>query len=105
VTPPLKFPLRRFRVEDDSMRPTLEPGDYVLVNRWAYRVRKPTKGDVVVVKDPEDPERFLVKRISDVDPSRIEVVGDNEAHSRDSRRFGPVPLEEVVGKVWVRLRQ
>ena len=27
------FPFTRFRVEDESMRPTLEPGDYVLVNR------------------------------------------------------------------------
>ena len=54
------FPLRRFRIEDESMRPTLEPGDYVLVNRWAYRVRPPRRGDLVVVRDPELSDRFLV---------------------------------------------
>ncbi|TLZ69183.1 MAG: nickel-type superoxide dismutase maturation protease [Methanobacteriota archaeon] len=99
------FPLRRFRVEDDSMRPTLAPGDYVVVNRWAYRLRRPAAGDIVVVRDPKAPERFLVKRIFDVNRSRIEVVGDNEGRSRDSRTFGPIPLEEVIGKVWIRLRR
>ena len=100
------FPLRRFRVEDDSMRPTLEPGDFVLVNRWAYKFRRPVKGDLVVVQDPEGPNRFLVKRISETaDATRIRVAGDNETRSRDSRSFGPVALERIVGKVWIRLRR
>ena len=99
------FPLRRFRVEDESMRPALEPGDYVLVNRWAYKFRLPAKGDLVVVRDPEAPQRFLVKRVSDVpDPTRIQVAGDNADRSRDSRAFGPIALREIVGKVWMRLR-
>ena len=99
------FPLRRFRVEDESMRPALEPGDYVLVNRWAYKFRPPAKGDLVVVRDPEAPQRFLVKRVSDVpDPTRIQVEGDNADRSRDSRAFGPIALREIVGKVWMRLR-
>ncbi len=101
----MKFPLRRFRVEDDSMRPTLEPGDYVVVNRWAYRFRKPAKGDLVVVRDPARWDRFLVKRIFDAHPTRIELVGDNEGRSRDSRTFGPIAFEAVVGKVWIRLRR
>lgn len=100
------LPLRRFRVEDDSMRPTLEPGDYVLVNRWAYKFRLPAKGDLVVMRDPEGPERFLVKRIFEVaDRARIRVAGDNETRSRDSRTFGPIALERIVGKVWMRMRQ
>src|SRR5207245_11432439 len=49
VIPSAMFPLRRFRVEDDSMRPELATGDYVLVNHWAYRFRSPAKGDIVVV--------------------------------------------------------
>ncbi len=105
MTPSVKFPLGRFRVEDDSMRPTLAPGDYVVVNRWAYRFRRPATGDIVVVRDPEAPERYLVKRISDTDSTRIEVVGDNQARSRDSRKFGPIAPEELVGKVWIRLRR
>jgi nickel-type superoxide dismutase maturation protease len=100
------FPLRRFRVEDESMRPALQPGDYVLVNRWAYRFRTPRPGDLVVVADPEAPERFLVKRISGTrGAGEIELAGDNRAASRDSRSFGPVPVERIVGKVWLRLKQ
>ena len=100
------FPLRRFRVEDESMRPTLEPGDYVLVNAWAYRFRRPGRGDLVVVRDPEAPERFLVKRVSEAtDAARVQVVGDNRTMSRDSRAFGPVAIDRIVGKVWLRMRR
>jgi nickel-type superoxide dismutase maturation protease len=100
------FPLRRFRVEDESMRPALQPGDYVLVNRWAYRFRAPKRGDLVVVTDPEAAERFLVKRVSNTTgTNEIELTGDNRAASRDSRAFGPVPVERIVGKVWLRLKQ
>jgi len=99
------FPLRRFRIEDESMRPTLEPGDYVLVNRWAYRVRPPRRGDLVVVRDPELSDRFLVKRVSETQAStQIRLEGDNAAVSRDSRAFGAVPLDRIVGKVWLRLK-
>lgn len=100
------FPLRRFRVEDDSMRPTLEPGDYVLVNRWAYRFRSPTKGDLVVLRDPESAGRYLIKRVSDsTDSERLTVVGDNADRSRDSRTFGSVNRRELVGKVCFRVRR
>jgi len=87
------------------MRPTLEPGDYVLVNRWAYRVRPPRRGDLVVVRDPELSDRFLVKRVSETQAStQIRLEGDNAAVSRDSRAFGAVPLDRIVGKVWLRLK-
>lgn len=99
------FPLARFRVADDSMRPALAPGDYVLVNRWAYRTRAPAVGDVVVLRDPEHPSLFLLKRVASlVDPERLFVMGDNTESSRDSRAFGPVSRGLIVGKVWMRAR-
>jgi len=99
------FPFRRFRVEDDSMRPTLEPGDYVLVNRWSYRLRRPAKGDLVVLRDPEVKNRFLVKRVQHAPgPGLVAVAGDNPDRSRDSRAFGPIRVDRIVGKVWLRLR-
>jgi signal peptidase I len=30
----------------------------------------------------------------------IYVMGDNRGHSLDSRAFGPVPLENVIGQAW-----
>jgi signal peptidase I len=36
-----------------------------------------------------------------VPPLHVYVLGDNRNHSNDSRTFGPVPLENVVGRAWV----
>lgn len=99
------WPFARFRIEDDSMRPYLEAGDYVVVNRWAYRFRRPGAGHVVVARDPQVPDRFLVKRISHTSPGGlVSLAGDNTDQSRDSRSFGPVPDDAIIGKVWLRLK-
>ncbi len=88
------------------MSPDLDPGDYVIVNRWAYRTREPSIGDLVVLRDPEREGRYLCKRIADVPSSGVySVRGDNEAVSRDSRTFGPVPRDLIVGKVWLSARR
>ncbi len=87
------------------MEPAFQPGDYVIVNRWAYRRREPAPGDVVVLHNPEAPGQFLVKRIVSPSPAGgYVVVGDNASHSRDSRHFGPVPRNLIVGKVRVHAR-
>lgn len=99
------FPIARFRVSDRSMEPGLSPGDYVLVNRWAYALARPEPGDLVVLRDPIATDRFLVKRVADVTATGVVVVGDNEASSRDSRAFGPVTHEAIVGKVWRAIRR
>lgn len=94
------FPVGRFRVEDQSMEPTLRSGDYVVVNRWAYRSRLPIAGDIVVLRNPEAPGQFLIKRIMSGDATAgFFVLGDNMAHSRDSRHFGMVARHLIVGKV------
>jgi signal peptidase I len=99
------FPLARFRIEERSMGPDLDPGDYVIVNRWAYRTRDPAIGDLVVLADPQREGRFLCKRIVGVPSSGLYAVqGDNDAVSRDSRTFGPVPRDLIVGKVWLSAR-
>jgi len=84
------------------MRPTLLPGDRLLVDRRAYRDRPPRVGELVVLVDPEDLNRWLVKRVSRVDPAggSVEVRGDAAEMARDSRRFGPVPARSVIGRVY-----
>ncbi len=53
----------RVRVDGFSMRPTLEDGQYVLVNRLAYRFGEYTRGDVVVFRFPVDPTQDFIKRV------------------------------------------
>ncbi len=87
------------------MEPALRPGDYVLVNRWAYRRSPPVAGDVIVLRNPEAPGQFLVKRVMSGDGTAgFFVLGDNMEHSRDSRHFGLVPRHLIVGKVRLRAK-
>lgn len=53
------------------MRPTLEPGDRLLVDPTAYRHRPPRTGDLVVLVDPQAPARWLIKRVAGVGPGRF----------------------------------
>ncbi len=101
-------PLSRFAVEGPSMEPAYRPGDRLLVNRLAYLRRPPAPGEAVVIRDPEQPDRLLLKRVAaapddpPVAPDRIYVLGDNAVESRDSRQFGPLPRSAIVGRVWHR---
>ena len=86
-------PVRLLAVEGDSMRPTLTPGDRLLVvRRRRYRI-----GDVVALRSPRD-GRTIVKRVSAIAGASVEVRGDNAAASTDSRAFGPVPVSSILGR-------
>ncbi len=104
---------RRVVVVDASMRPTLEPGDRLVVDPTAYRERDPRVGEIVVLVDPEEPSRWLVKRIAAVGPSAsprpsdgiaalppgsVFVLSDAVGPTRDSRSFGPVPRSSLRGR-------
>ena len=93
---------RRVRVVDESMVPTLRPGDRLLVDLGAYRGRLPSPGEVVVAPDPQGRVRWLVKRVTAVNPTAgtIELAGDTGGPSRDSRSFGPVPIGSVLGRAY-----
>lgn len=86
---------RRARVLGESMRPTLEPNDRLLM----VPCRDPHPGDLVVLTDPRTASRVLVKRVTSVGPSSLEVAGDQSRASTDSRTFGPVARTSVWGRV------
>ena len=85
----------RVEVAGDSMRPTLEPGDRLLV----LRGRRARPGDLVTVPDPRDASRTVVKRVASVSGDGVVVRGDNPSQSTDSRSFGAVPAASVRGRV------
>jgi signal peptidase I len=53
----------RVRVDGTSMIPTLKNGEYILVNKLAYRTGEPQRGDIVVFIFPMNPQEDLIKRV------------------------------------------
>jgi hypothetical protein len=85
--------MRRFAVVENSMLPSLRPGDGLL----GFRVRGARRGQLRVFPDPTSPTRWLVKRVGAVRGSgsgaMFEARSDNEGAAGvvDSRQFGWVP--------------
>ncbi len=91
--------LRRVRVVGASMTPTLLDGEVVLVDRNVSGL--PDDGAVVVVRHPQQPTIEIVKRIEFTDDTGMYLRSDNadEPEAADSRRFGMVPVDHLVGHV------
>jgi signal peptidase I len=51
------------RVEGHSMAPTLEDQDRLIVNKLAYRMGEPERGDIVMLYYPVNPDQSFVKRV------------------------------------------
>lgn len=124
----------RIRVDGFSMEPTLHDGEFVIVNKLAYRFGDFEHGDVIVFRPPLDPSQEYIKRViglpgdtvkvdngevyvngTEIDEPYVAsapnyqaewnvpmdsvfVLGDNRNNSSDSHSWGPVPLENVVGR-------
>ncbi len=175
------FLVEPFQIPSGSMRPTLEVGDFILVNKFTYGLRlpvintkfvefgEPERGDVMVFRFPNEPAVNFIKRVVGLPGDRIRyegkqlyingraapkellaegpdgapdqllleerlgelehriynnprdpgpqmrelvvpeghyfTMGDNRDHSNDSRYWGFVPEENIVGEafaVWMR---
>ena len=128
----------RIRVESISMQPTLYAGNFVLVNKVAYKLGAPSRGDIIIFRYPPDPTQVpYIKRVIGLPGDRIRiadgkvyindqlftepyltvttqrggtwivpegslfVMGDNRNNSSDSRSWGWVPIQNVIGKAEV----
>ena len=124
----------RVRVDGISMMPTLENGEFVLVNKLSYRLGEINRGDIIVFDFPLNPNEELIKRVIglpgdtiradngqvyvngqklnepyianaprysgswQVKEGEVFVLGDNRNNSNDSKDWGLLPAENVVGK-------
>ncbi|QIN81285.1 signal peptidase I [Rubrobacter tropicus] len=140
-----------FYVGSASMEPTLHgckgcANDRLLINKLAYDVRAPKRGDIALFEDQQGGEDPLIKRVVGLPGDRLRLregelyingdpleepyvkndpckpgypktcsfgpvtvpenhyfmMGDNRTNSIDSRFFGPVPEEDVIGEALVR---
>lgn len=53
----------RVRVDGTSMVPTLQNGEYILINKLAYQFSEPERGDIIVFSYPDDNGQDLIKRV------------------------------------------
>jgi signal peptidase I len=104
------------------MRPAIEPGDWLLVDPTT--TSWPRRGSVVVFREP-DSDVLAIKRVAATPGDRVPyadgylILGADEAwllsdapdaelmaagfgEPVDSRRYGPVPVELLVGRAWFR---
>lgn len=63
VLPIRLFVAQPFIVNGESMTPTFENNDYLIIDRLSYRFDEPKRGDVIVFKYPLDESRYFIKRI------------------------------------------
>ena len=104
------------------MAPTIEPGDWLLVDPTT--ARWPRRRSIVVFNEP-DSDLLAIKRVAARPGDHVQldeghlVLGPDEAwllsdaadadllavgagRPIDSRRYGPVPVDALVGRVWFR---
>jgi nickel-type superoxide dismutase maturation protease len=89
--------LRLLKISGDSLSPEFNHGDFVLVSKIPYYLFPPSIGEVIAFRQPG--YGILIKRIQAVHPDGgFEVIGSHP-DSVDSRVFGPVLYEKIIGKV------
>jgi signal peptidase I len=135
----LHVSIQAFRINGESMEPTLQDQEFVLINKAAYLFQPPARGDIIVFQYPLNPQQSYVKRIIAipgdiisvinetvivngvtlhegyinkddalnpyppisnyiVGPNEYFVMGDNRGDSSDSRDWGFVPRQNIIGK-------
>ncbi|XP_051151936.1 mitochondrial inner membrane protease subunit 1 isoform X2 [Andrographis paniculata] len=120
------YVIRQTVVYGPSMLPTLNfTGDVLLVEKLSFLLGRIGPGDIVLLRSPENPRKFITKRILGmegdtvtflVDPGHSDrthslvvpkghvwIQGDNIYSSKDSRNFGPVPYGLIVGRAYFRV--
>lgn len=139
------FLFQAFYIPSESMVPTLEKGDRVLVNKLAYDFGEIERGDIVVFRKPpgapsSNVDDFIKRvvglpgdtieardgtvfvngirldedyldastrtdrlRVTEIGEGQIFVMGDNRENSADSRVFGPIDVDLIVGEAFLRV--
>jgi len=147
VLPIRLFIAQPFIVSGASMDPTFENGQYLIVDEISYRLNGPSRGDVVIFKNPKNTKQYFIKRVIGLPgetvttnttgqivikntnqgtelvleepyiPTPIKsgpfnralsadeyfMMGDNRTGSFDSRMWGPLKRDLIIGRALIRL--
>jgi signal peptidase I len=67
----------RIRVDGASMEPTLHNGELILINKLAYRLGEPQRGDIIVFHYPRDPSQEFIKRVVGLPGDQVNITDGN----------------------------
>ncbi|GAB4513372.1 MAG: signal peptidase I [Anaerolineae bacterium] len=65
--------VQNYRIEGISMEPNFHEGQFLVINKLAYRLGTPSRGDVIVFRYPYDPDRDFIKRVIGLPGDVVEV--------------------------------
>ncbi|HEC93857.1 MAG TPA: signal peptidase I [Candidatus Kaiserbacteria bacterium] len=77
VAPIRIFIAQPFIVDGESMYPTFQNGNYLIVDEISYRFEKPARGDVIVFRYPGNPSIFYIKRIVGLPGETVTIKNGN----------------------------
>lgn len=73
IIPVRLFVLQPFYVRGESMVPNFQDNDYLIIDELSYHFHQPNRGDVIVLKNPNLPSEFLIKRVIGLPGERVVV--------------------------------
>lgn len=86
------------KVTGESLSPFFLEGDFVVVSKIPFVLRKIKAGDIVVFRHPV--YGTMIKKVERISPDGEEIfVLGTHAESTDSRQFGPLRRSQLTGKV------
>ena len=90
---------RHLRVVGTSMEGTLKEGDLITFKKLNQKNVDLEIGDIVVASHPRIKNKLIIKRIHWIHQNKFDLRGDNPSSSSDSREFGLIELDLIIGKV------
>ncbi|HHW66803.1 MAG: signal peptidase [Epulopiscium sp.] len=67
------FIYQNTQVIGDSMEPTLQDGNAIIVNKFIYRFQQPKRGDIIAFKYSQNPSQHFIKRIIAIEGDKIDI--------------------------------
>jgi signal peptidase I len=90
--------LKLLKILGDSLTPEYKNGDFVMISKIPFLFVQPSPGDIIAFHQPG--YGLLIKRIQQITPEgEVSVIGSHP-DSVDSRVFGLVKKENILGKVF-----
>ncbi|MEN9390222.1 MAG: hypothetical protein RLZZ283_322 [Candidatus Parcubacteria bacterium] len=94
VIPIRWFVAQPFIVHGASMEPTFENGEYLIVDQLTYQFEDPARGDVIIMRYPNDESTYFIKRVIGLPNETVELQGATIIIRRPDG-LEPITLDET----------